>query len=87
MARLAATRRPTTALVGDVFVWRTDGPGDAEANAGAIRAAIAAGAACRGPSAASWSPWPGPRGMQHFTFRPGRAAATPRRRSSAARTR
>ena len=37
MARLAGPAPAETELVGDVFVWRSDGPGDADASAEAIR--------------------------------------------------
>ncbi len=69
MARLASDAPADTALVGDVFVWRTDGPGDADANAGAIRAAIEAARLPR-PFRRIVFAVAGPRGLQHFTFRP-----------------
>ena len=69
LGRLSSSLGTEEELVGDVFLWRAEGPGDAEANAGSITATIAA------------APLPrrfrrivvavaGPGGMQHFTFRP-----------------
>ena len=69
MARLAKDAPADAELVGDVFVWRVDGPGDADANAGAIRAAIESSRLPR-PFRRIVVAVAGPRGMQHFTFRP-----------------
>ena len=70
LGRLAAQLEPQGALVADVFTWKPDGLGPADANAEEIRQAIAAAplprpfhrivVAVAGPGAA----------VQHFTFRP-----------------
>ena len=70
LGRLAASLPGDVALVGDVFLWKADGAGDAETNAVSIQAAIASTPLARpfhrivvavaGPGEA----------MQHFTFRP-----------------
>ena len=41
MGRLAPPPRRDGELVGDVFLWRPEGPGDAEANAAEMRAVLA----------------------------------------------
>ena len=69
MARLASEAPAETQLVGDVFVWRADGPGEADANATAIRAAIESARLPR-PFRRIVVAVTGPGGMQHFTFRP-----------------
>ena len=69
LGKAAAAAGEDRELVADVFLWRPDGAGDAEANAASFRAALAA------------APLPrafrriviavaGPGRTQHFTFRP-----------------
>jgi len=85
MGRLAASAPARRELVGDVFLWRPEGPGEAEANAAEARAVLA-GAALPRPFRRIVIVVAGPAGMQHFTFRPAAGEATPRRPSSATRT-
>jgi acetyl/propionyl-CoA carboxylase alpha subunit/acetyl-CoA carboxylase carboxyltransferase component len=69
MGRLAASAPGGRDLVGDVFVWRPDGPGDAEANAAEVHAVLA-GAVLPRAFQRMVIAIAGPGGMQHFTFRP-----------------
>jgi acetyl/propionyl-CoA carboxylase alpha subunit/acetyl-CoA carboxylase carboxyltransferase component len=69
VGRLAASAPAGRELVGDVFVWRADGPGDEEANAREAAAALA-GASVPRPFRRLVVAIAGPGGMQHFTFRP-----------------
>ena len=69
MGRLAASAPAGRELVGDVFLWRPEGPGEAEANAAEARAVLA-GAALPRPFRRIVIVVAGPGGMQHFTFRP-----------------
>jgi acetyl/propionyl-CoA carboxylase alpha subunit/acetyl-CoA carboxylase carboxyltransferase component len=69
MGRLAAGAPAGTEVVGDVFLWRDEGPGEAEANAEAMRAVIEAAPLPRSFRRIVLA-LAGPGGMQHFTFRP-----------------
>ena len=69
MGRLAAPAPPDRELVGDAFLWRPEGPGDAEANAAEFRAVLD-GVALPRPFRRIVVAVAGPGGMQHFTFRP-----------------
>ena len=69
MGRLAAPAPPDRELVGDVFLWRPEGPGDAEANAAEFREVLD-GVALPRPFRRIVVAVAGPGGMQHFTFRP-----------------
>jgi acetyl/propionyl-CoA carboxylase alpha subunit/acetyl-CoA carboxylase carboxyltransferase component len=69
MGRLAGSASEGRALVGDVFLWRPDGPGDAATNAAEAHAVLA-GAVLPRPFHRIVVAVAGPGGMQHFTFRP-----------------
>jgi acetyl/propionyl-CoA carboxylase alpha subunit/acetyl-CoA carboxylase carboxyltransferase component len=69
MGRLAASAPAERELVGDVFFWRPEGPGDAGANGEETRAVLA-GAALPRPFRRIVIAVAGPGGMQHFSFRP-----------------
>ena len=69
MGRLAAAAPAGREPVGDVFLWRPEGPGDAEANAAQMRTVLA-GVALGRPFRRIVIAVGGPGGMQHFTFRP-----------------
>ena len=69
MGRLAAAAPAGREPVGDVFLWRTEGAGDAETNAAEMRAVLA-GVALPRPFRRIVVAVGGPGGMQHFTFRP-----------------
>ena len=85
MGRLAAAAPAGREPVGDVFLWRPEGPGDAEANAAEMRAVLA-GVVLPRPFRRIVLAVAGPGGMQHFTFRPAPGGATRRRPSSATPT-
>jgi acetyl/propionyl-CoA carboxylase alpha subunit/acetyl-CoA carboxylase carboxyltransferase component len=70
MGRLAAPVPPDRELVGDVFVFRPDGPGDPEANAAEIRSVLEEVALPRAFRRIVVAV-AGPAAMQHFPFRPG----------------
>ena len=87
MGRLAASAPPDRELVGDVFLWRPEGPGDAEANAAEFREVLDGVAA---PAPVPPDRGRGGRAGRHAALHlpPGsRRAATRRRRSSATPTR
>jgi acetyl/propionyl-CoA carboxylase alpha subunit/acetyl-CoA carboxylase carboxyltransferase component len=67
--RLAATAPADRELVGDLFLWRATGPGDADANAAEIRSVLE-GVPLPRPFRRIVIAVAGPGGMQHFTFRP-----------------
>ncbi|HYN01649.1 MAG TPA: carboxyl transferase domain-containing protein [Vicinamibacteria bacterium] len=69
MGRLAAAAPAGREPVGDVFLWRPEGPGDPEVNAAEMRAVLA-GVALPRPFRRIVLAVAGPGGMQHFTFRP-----------------
>ena len=69
LARLAASAPGDRDLVADVFVWRPEGPGEAEANAAGMRAALE-GATLPRPFRRIVIVVAGPGGIQNFTFRP-----------------
>ncbi len=69
MGRLAAGVPPERDLVGDVFQWRVEGPGDAGANAAEAHAVLGRVSLAR-PFRRIVIAVAGPGGMQHFTFRP-----------------
>ena len=72
MGRLAAAAPAGREPVGDVFLWRPEGPGDAETNAAEMRAVLA-GVPLPRPFRRIVIAVGGPGGMQHFTFRPSAA--------------
>jgi acetyl/propionyl-CoA carboxylase alpha subunit/acetyl-CoA carboxylase carboxyltransferase component len=69
MGRLAAAAPAGREPVGDIFLWRAEGAGDAEANAAEMRAGLA-GVALPRPFRRIVIAIGGPGGIQHFTFRP-----------------
>jgi acetyl/propionyl-CoA carboxylase alpha subunit/acetyl-CoA carboxylase carboxyltransferase component len=69
VGRLAAPAPLDRDLVGDVFLWRPEGPGEAEMNAAAIRSALE-GASLPRPFRRIVIVVAGRGGIQHFTFRP-----------------